>query len=103
MAAAVERMEAQARRTVAGMVKRQARYYARHPESLRLVHPSLAKPADSLDARAVTAAGWEALEAEINKPRRHFGFGGEVPSINAKAVILLGRAMRRAENYRRAA
>ena len=37
------------------------------------------------------------FEMERQTPRRWFGFGGEVPIINAKAVLLLARARRRAE------
>jgi hypothetical protein len=35
------------------------------------------------------------LEIERENPRRWFGFGGEAKALNAKAALLLGRALRR--------
>jgi hypothetical protein len=37
------------------------------------------------------------FETERQMPRRWFGFGGEVPILNAKAVMLLARNRRRAQ------
>ncbi len=36
------------------------------------------------------------VEREMRSPRRWFGFGGEVSLVNARAALLLGRALRRA-------
>ncbi len=40
------------------------------------------------------------VATERNAPRRWFGIGGEVPILNAKAVLLSGRALRRDEGRR---
>jgi hypothetical protein len=37
------------------------------------------------------------FETERQTPRRWFGFGGEVPILNAKAVMLLAPTRRRAQ------
>jgi hypothetical protein len=34
------------------------------------------------------------IETARQAPRRWFGFGGEVPILNAKAVLLLARVLR---------
>jgi len=36
------------------------------------------------------------LQVERQTARRWFGFGGETPALNAQAVLLLGRTLRRA-------
>jgi hypothetical protein len=40
------------------------------------------------------------IETERHTPRRWFAFGGEVPILNAKAVLLYARALRRAAKTR---
>ena len=87
-----EALAAQARRTAVHMVKCRARDYARRPMALETIYPGLAA------ARPATliAVAEHLLEIERKNPRRWFGFGGEVKALNAKAALLLGRALRRA-------
>ena len=70
------------------MIKRRARAYARRPLDLDTdcVRPSGASP------EALIAAGAALLRAEATAPPRWFGFGGEVGALNARALVLLGRA-----------
>jgi hypothetical protein len=84
---------AQARRTVAHMVKCRARDYARRPMALEALYPGLgaARP------EALIAVAEHLLEIERKNPCRWFGFGGEVKALNAKAALLLGRVLRRAK------
>ena len=84
---------AAARRAVAHRVKMQARLYARRPMMLEVLHPGLA----SASTAALVAIGRHLVERERASPRRWFGFGGEVNLLNARAALLLGRALRRAE------
>jgi hypothetical protein len=88
---AAEALAAQARRTAAHMVKCRARDYAQRPMALEILYPGLAA------ARPATliAIAEHLLEIERKNPRRWFGFGGEVKALNAKAALLLGRALRR--------
>jgi hypothetical protein len=44
----------------------------------------------------VIAGARRLIMTERNLPRRWFGVGGEIPSINGKAVLLYGRALCRA-------
>jgi hypothetical protein len=89
---AAEAIAAQARRTATQMVKCRARDYARRPMALEVLHPGLA----AAKPETLIAVAEHLLEAERKNPRRWFGFGGEVKALNAKAALLLGRAMRRA-------
>lgn len=84
---------AQARRTAAHMLKCRARDYARRPMALEALYPGLA----AAKPEALIAVAEHLLESERQNPRRWFGFGGEVKALNAKAALLLGRAMRRAK------
>lgn len=88
-----EAIAAQARRTAAHMVKCRARDYARRPMWLEALYPGLA----AARPQALIAVAEHLLEIERKNPRRWFGFGGEVKALNAKAALLLGRALRRAE------
>ncbi|HUB65772.1 MAG TPA: hypothetical protein VL996_15215 [Methylocella sp.] len=83
---------AQALRTVIHLVKHRARAYAKRPMSLEMVAPGLAAAAPE----TMAAVAKQLIEKETMAPRRWFGFGGEVPILNAKAVLLLARARRRA-------
>ncbi len=86
-----EALHAQARRTVAFMLKRRARDYARRPMQLEILYPGLAAaPPDVLIAVAA-----HLLKNERENPRRWFGFGGEISTLNVKAAMLLGRTLRR--------
>lgn len=75
----------------ARLVKDRARRFARNPLTLDAVFPGLA----NADPGTMIDVGLYLLEGERRNPRRWFGFGGEVPAVNARAVILLGRVRRR--------
>lgn len=80
-----------ARRQVAHSIKNRARAYARRPQSLEALFPGLGcAPPDTL-----LAVAEHLVERESRSPRRWFGFGGEVNLVNARAALLLGRALRR--------
>jgi len=85
-------LDAQARRTAAHMVKCRARDYARRPMALENLYPGLA----AARPETLVAVAEHLLEVERKNPRRWFGFGGEIKALNAKAALLLGRALRRA-------
>ena len=87
---------AQATRTVAFLVKHRARAYAKHPMMLETISPGLAAAAPE----TVIAMAKQLIETERQTPRRWFGFGGEVPILNAKAVLLFARARRRVARTR---
>lgn len=87
----LDRALAAAAHRAARLVKDRARSFARRPLTLDAVFPGLA----NADAETMIAVGRYLLEGERKSPRRWFGFGGEIPAINAKAVLLLGRARRR--------
>ncbi|WP_026607438.1 hypothetical protein [Methylocapsa acidiphila] len=88
-------LQAQARRTAARMVKSRARAYLRRPIALDSLSPGLA----SAGPKATIAAAIHLLEKEKHRPRRWWGFGGETPTLNARAALLLGRALRRAQRH----
>jgi len=82
----------QARRTAIFLIKCRARAYARAPLSLENLFPGLScAPPDVMIAIAE-----HLLQVERQTMRRWFGFGGETPALNAQAVLLLGRSLRRA-------
>lgn len=85
-------LRAQAHRTIVSIIKTRARAYAKHPMSLETVQPGLAAATPG----TMAAVAKHLIETEIKAPRRWFGFGGEVPLLNAKAVLLYARARRRA-------
>lgn len=82
---------AEARRTALLMIKRRARTYARRPSDLDVLAPGLSAAAPD----ALIAFGADLLRREAAAPARWFGFGGEVPALNARALMLLGRTLRR--------
>lgn len=81
----------QAERAAIFLLKRRARAFADRPATLDVVSRglSLASP------EALVAKGREILAIERRQPRRWFGFGAEAPAVNARALILLGRLLRR--------
>jgi len=83
-------MKARAAHTVHRIVKRRARIFLDQPLRREAVAPGLwcASP------EALIATGRTMLANERDFPRRHYGFGGETPSINARALIVLGRYQR---------
>jgi hypothetical protein len=92
----VAALRAQAARTAVDLIKERARAYAKHPITLENVFPGLSAAAPE----TIIAMAKHLIAAERNAPRRWFGFGGEVPILNAKAVLLSGRALRRDEGRR---
>jgi hypothetical protein len=89
-------LRAQARQTAAGLIKYRARAYARRPMALESVCSGLS----AATPEVVIAVAKQLIAAEREAPRRWFGFGGEVPVLNAKALLLLGRVHRRARRVR---
>ena len=84
-------LAAAARRSIAHTLKARARRYGRWPQALDALYPGLGRaPPDTLIAVAA-----HLVERETSSPRRWFGFGGEVTLVNARAALLLGRALRR--------
>jgi hypothetical protein len=86
-----DRFDAAMRRASCHMIKVRARFYSRRPLALETLHPGLstAPPA------TLVAIAEHLIDRETQSPRRWFGFGGEVGLINARAVLLLGRTLRR--------
>lgn len=91
MPSALRALEAAARHTVHAIVKRRTRYFRDDPLRLETIAHGLW----CADPASLIATGRTMLENERRFPRPHFGFGGEVPAINAKALIVLGRYQRR--------
>ncbi len=83
---------AAAHRAACHLVKTRARHYARRPMMLETLHPGLS----TAPARTLVAIAEHLVDREARSPRRWFGFGGEVNLVNARAALLLGRALRRA-------
>jgi len=90
-------LRAQATRTAIFLIKHRARAYAKRPMTLENVFPGLAAAAPE----TMVAAAKHLIETERQAPRRWFGCGGEVPILNAKAVLLVARARRRAAKRQR--
>ncbi len=84
-------IQAQAARTACYMVKCRARAYAQQPIGLDAVTPGLS----GATPEVLIAVGADLLRMEAEAPRRWFGFGGDAPAFNARAIMLLGRALRR--------
>lgn len=89
-------LRAQAARTAANLIKDRARAYAKRPMTLENVFAGLSAAAP----KTLITVAKNLLSVERNTPRRWFGFGGEVPILNAKAVLLSARALRRDEGRR---
>jgi hypothetical protein len=89
-------LRAQATRTAVCLIKDRARAYAKRPMTLESVSRGLSAAAPETKI----ALAKHLIAAERNTPRRWFGFGGEVPILNAKAVLLSARALRRGEGRR---
>lgn len=99
LAKAEAALRSQATRTAVLTIKTRARAFADRPAALEPFCPGLSLAAPE----RIVAAGAQLIAAETAAPRRWFGFGGEVPLLNAKAVMLFGRALRRAAAKRRRA
>jgi hypothetical protein len=81
-----------ARTAVAALVKHRARALAHDPSRLDGIRPGLSGALPE----TMIAIARSLLDGERNAAQRWFGFGGEVRALNAKALLLLGRARRRA-------
>lgn len=86
-----DEMAAAARRGIAHVVKMRARRYRRDPRALDALFSGLG----CASAETLVAVAIHLVEREACSPRRWFGFGGEVGLLNARAALLLGRALRR--------
>jgi hypothetical protein len=86
----------QAARTAVDLIKERARAYAKCPMTLENVFSGLSAAAPE----AIIAVAKHLIAAERNAPRRWFGFGGELPILNAKAILLSARALRRDKGRR---
>jgi hypothetical protein len=84
-------LRAQATRTAVELVKDRARAYAKRSRTLENVFPGLSAAVPE----TIIAVAKHLIVAERNAPCRWFGFGGEVPILNVKAVLLSARALRR--------
>ena len=89
-------LHAQAIRTAIFLIKNRARAYANRPLTLENVIPGLAAAAPE----TMVAMAKHLIDEETQAPRRWFGFGGEVPLLNAKAVLLYARLLRLATSPR---
>lgn len=81
---------AEARRSVRAAKKMRVLKFIRMPWQLDMLFPDLSHRSG---AQIVEIAHW-LIERETTRPRRHIGLGGEIPMLNAQAVLLLGRALR---------
>ena len=86
-------MASDAAAAAAQLVKGRARFYGRRPMALEPLYPGRG----SACATTLIAIASHLVEQEARSPRRWFGFGGEVNLVNARAALLLGRALRRFE------
>jgi hypothetical protein len=89
-------LRAQATRTAIDLIKDRARAYVKRPMSLENVIPGLSAAAPE----TIIAVAKHLIALERNAPRRWFGFGGEVPIFNAKAILLSARTLRRGKRRR---
>jgi hypothetical protein len=89
-------LRTQATRTAVDLIKDRARAYAKRPMTLENVFPGLSAAAPETKI----AVAKHLIATERNAPRRWLGFGAEVPILNAKAVLLSARALRRDEGRR---
>lgn len=90
LAEAVDRIKARAFRTAREQIKNRARRYSEKPALLEILWSSLSWA----EPEKMIWIGTELLAQERDNARRHAGFGGDTAAINARAIILLGRARR---------
>lgn len=91
------RLIAGACRSVRSARKMRVRRFIKAPWHLDTVYPDLSRSdrADGLPCpRKVVAVGQHMLERELSMPHRSKAFGGEIPLMQAQAVLLYGRALR---------
>ena len=85
-------LAAAARRSIAHTLKARARHFRRRPQDLDVLFSGLGRASPE----TLIAVAEHLVEREAFSPRRWFGLGGEVTLLNARAALLLGRALRRA-------
>ncbi|HET6377929.1 MAG TPA: hypothetical protein VFG05_06430 [Methylocella sp.] len=90
-------LRTQAARSARALIKERSRAYAGSPLLLETVWPGLSSAAPE----TMIAIANYLIACETASPRRWMGFGGEVPLLNARAVLLLARARRMALTRRR--
>ncbi len=83
-------LRAQATRSAVALIKHRARSYAKRPMTLENVFPGLSAAAPE----TIIVVAKHLIATERLAPCRWFGFGGEVPILNAKAVLLFARVLR---------
>jgi hypothetical protein len=84
-------MITKARQSAFAGVRRRAHAYLRDPLQLEAIAHGLAYASPE----CLMATGRTILDHERRFPSRHFGVGGEVKAMNAKAIMVLGRYQRR--------
>lgn len=95
LARAIVEMASCARKTAAREIKNRARLMLVSDEQVEKTLYSLDAHFAFQTPELLIRSALAALERERNSPRRHFGFGAEVPAINARAALLVGRFWRR--------
>ncbi|VFU10239.1 hypothetical protein [Methylocella tundrae] len=83
--------QSQADRTTRYLVKCRAQAYAERPVDLDAIATGLSGAAPE----TLIAVGADLLRIEARTPKRWFGFGSETAALNARALMLLGRTLRR--------
>lgn len=95
VALSVAAMEAdlitRARQSAFAAIRRRAHAYLRDALKLEAIAHGLA----FASPECLIATGATILDHERRFPSRHFGTGGEVRAINARAIMVLGRYQRR--------
>jgi hypothetical protein len=89
-------LRAQAKRTALDLTKHRARAYLTRLLIEETYFPEVLWTAPD----QIIAVAKRMIAAEKSVPRRWFGFGGEAPLLNAKALLLCGRVLRRAAGMR---
>jgi hypothetical protein len=95
---AIAAFESQARRSVAREIKCGARRYALAPSLLETLHSGLS----SASPRGLVRRVHLLIADEIAIPRRHCGFGGDMPLLCLRSAMLYGRWSRVVEHSHRA-
>ena len=72
----------QARKTVETIIDARAEKFALQPSQLDIIEPGLSRRTP----RKMRARIIELIDAEFCTPKRHFGFGGEIPLMNLSAA-----------------
>jgi hypothetical protein len=81
---------------VHNQIKNRARAFLKCPMALDALLPGLTERAAP---DAILTLAKQMMVKERDTPRRWFGFGGEAPMLNAKALLLYGRILRRTAGH----